>query len=352
MTEERLRENLRLLGLSSKEIAVYLTIIDHGTATVSQVVDDSDVSQRHVYQMCERLDERGLVVLNDHVRPSVVRAQRADSAVGSIGSRLDELETDIAGALAGTEVNELEVELIKSAPTLVKRWRRDIEAANEEVFMCVPADAFERFRSALADAIDRGVSVYVLVTDPGLADFDHATLEGHATLARTWAYEPRPLLTLDREGMVLDDPKLLSNATTGGSAISLTRSAVAGNLFSTYLSNFWQIGTEVYRCERDPLPSTYPTLRSAIVQATLHERAGVELAVTLTAQDTDTGAIVEMESAPLVEIRQGLVDPFTNEFPIENSILVEYGGETVSVGGVQSVIEDYEALDIRVEPAD
>ena len=74
MTAERLRDNLALLGLSSKEIEVYLTILDHGTATVSRVVEDSEASQRHVYQMCERLHERGLVVLNDHVRPSVVRA--------------------------------------------------------------------------------------------------------------------------------------------------------------------------------------------------------------------------------------------------------------------------------------
>jgi len=43
MTRERLRENLDLLGLSSKEIDVYLTVLDHGTVTVSRVVDESDV---------------------------------------------------------------------------------------------------------------------------------------------------------------------------------------------------------------------------------------------------------------------------------------------------------------------
>jgi sugar-specific transcriptional regulator TrmB len=352
MTEERLRKNLGLLGLSAKEISVYLTILDHGTATVSQVVDDSDASQRHVYQMCEQLDERGLVVLNDHVRPSVVRAQTADSAVASIDTRLGELEADIGEALAGQDVSDLEVELIKSGQTLAKRWRRDIESAAEEVFISLPADVFDRFAGALSDALDRNVAVYVLLTDPGLDDFDTAALDGAATLARTWAYEPRPLLTVDRERMVLDDPNLLTNGPTDGSAIALTRSALAGNLFSTYLSNFWQIASEVYCCDRDLLPRSYPTLRNAIIQATLHQRAGRDLTATITAQDTDTGVIVEMESVPVTGIRQGLLDPFTNEFPIENSIHVAYDGETVSVGGVQSVIEDYEALDVRLERAD
>jgi len=351
MTRERLRENLDLLGLSSKEIDVYLTVLDHGTVTVSRVVDESDVSQRHVYQMCERLDERGLVVLNDHVRPSVVRAQRADSAVDSVDSRLAELEADIEQELAGQELSDLEVELIKSEPTLGKRWRRDIDSATEEVFICLPAVTFDRFADALGEALDRGVAVYVLLTDPGLEGFDATALPGRATLARTWAHEPRPLLTVDRKRMVLDDPKLLVDG-GDGSAISLTRSTVAGNLFSTYQSNFWQIATEVYRCERDSLPKSYPTLRNAIVQATLHERAGVELTATITAEDTASSEIVELSSVPIVELRQGLLDPFTNEFPIENSIHVEYDGEVVSVGGVNSVIEDYEALDIRLEQAE
>jgi len=38
--------------------------------------------------------------------------------------------------------------------------------------------------------------------------------------------------------MVLDDPYLLTSGPTGGSAIAMTRSAVAGNLFSTSQSNF------------------------------------------------------------------------------------------------------------------
>lgn len=352
MTADRLRDNLSLLGLSSKEIEVYLTILDHGTATVSRVVEDSEVSQRHVYQMCERLHDRGLVVLNDHVRPSVVRAQSPDSAVRHIEDHLGELEADIEGALAGKEVSDLEVELIKSAQTLEKRWRRYIESAGDEVFVCVPASVFDRFRDALADAVDRGCLVYVLLTEPGLASVGESDVAGRASLARRWEYEPRPLLTIDRERVVLDEPKLLINGPAAGSAISLSRSAVAANLFNTYVSNFWAIGTETVRCEPVSLPASFARLRSAVVHATLHEQTGQSLTATLTARENDSGRIVEMTDVPVVGIRQGLLEPFTNEFPIENSLRVEYEGEVVSVGGAGSTIEPYEALDVRLDAAE
>lgn len=56
-------------------------------------------------------------------------------------------------------MSDLEVELIKSSQTLAKRWRRDIDSAGEEVFICLPAAVFDRFSESLADALDRGVAV-------------------------------------------------------------------------------------------------------------------------------------------------------------------------------------------------
>lgn len=331
---------------------MYLTILDHGTATVSRVVEDSEVSQRHVYQMCERLHERGLVVLNDHVRPSVVRAQTPDSAVQNIEGHLDELATDIEGALAGKQMTDLEVELVKSAPTLEKRWRRYIEAAEDEVFVCLPASVFDRFTDTLADAVDRGLLVYVLLTEPGSASVDGSDVAGRASLARRWGYEPHPLLTADRERVVLDEPKLLVNGPAAGSAISLSRSAVADNLFNTYVSNYWAIGTEIFRRDPATLPASFSRLRSAVVHATLHEQAGQSLTATLTARENESGRIVEMTDVPVVGIRQGLLEPFTNEFPIENSLRVEFEGEVVAVGGQNSTIEPYEALDVHLDAAD
>ncbi|MDS0278492.1 hypothetical protein NDI85_11855 [Halomicroarcula sp. S1AR25-4] len=349
MTKQRLRDNLRLLGLSSKEIDVYLTILEHGEAKVSHIVDDSDVSQRYVYELCEKLDERGLVVLNDHVRPSIVRAREAENAITGITTQLEELEQDIATQLATQNLSALEVELIQSRQTIRKRWRKFISEAKEEVFICLPATAFERFQAELAAAVDRDVLVLVLLTEPGLDSTDSEALSSHASLARSWPYEPRPLLTVDNTTVVHDEPKLLVDETADGAAVSLTRSAVAGNLFSTYISNYWRIAEETFRCEPDELPQSYPQLRNAIVHATLHEQAGHDLTATIRAQRTTSDEVVEMEDVPVVEIRQGLIEPFTNRFPIENGISVAYEGEVVSVGGISAIIEEYEALEITLD---
>lgn len=352
MTEERLRNNLQLLGLSSKEIDTYLTILDHGEAKVSEIIADSEVSQRYVYQMCEQLDERGLVILNDHVRPSMVRAQDPESVVEGINKQLDEVKADVTEQLANQKPAELEVELIKSRQTIIKRWKRFIDRATEEVFICMPAAKFERFESELAAAVDRDATVYVLLTEPGLNEFDRGSLVGRASIVRTWDAEPRPLLTVDNEIMIHDEPKLFIDEGAEGSAVSLTRSSVAGNLFSTYLSNYWRIADQEYLCEPDELPKSYPQLRNALVHATLHKRAGNDLTATIRAQHTTTGELTEMHEVPIVEIRQGLIEPFTNTFPVENGLSVSYDGEVVTVGGIDAIVEDYEALDITLDVAE
>lgn len=352
MAENRLRTNLQNLGLSSKEVDVYFTILDHGEAKVSQIVDDSTVSQRYVYELCEKLDERGFVILNDHIRPSTVQAQKPERAIEEINSHLDEIERDIENLLNSETISELDVELIKSGKTLAKRWRTYMAKANEEVFVCLPANQFDRFRSELAAAVDRNLNVLLLLTEPGLAEFDYSHLDNHANLARAWNSTPRPLLTVDNKVAIHDEPKLLLDETVDGSAISLTRSSITGNLFSTYISNYWQIAEEKYCCEPDDLPQTYPQLRNALVHATLHKRAGRELIATVRATDTTTNEMIEMNEVPVVEIRQGLLEPFTNEFPIENAIEVVFDDDVVSVGGIDAIIEDYEALDIMLDFTD
>lgn len=352
MSQERLRKRLQYLGLSSKEIDVYLAILDHGEAKVSRIVDAADVSQRHVYQMCERLDERGLVVLNDHVRPSVVRAKAADRAVGEISDRLESLESDISQRLEQPATSDLEVELIKSRQTLVDRWKQFVSAARRELFVCLPASAVSRFAADLSAAVERGVVVYLLVTDPGLDPFDRRTLAGHASVARTLPSEPAPLLSVDGHSTVSDDARLLIDEDAAGSAFLLARSPVAGNLSKMYLSNYWRLGDQEYLCDPDELPQSYEQLRSAAVNVVLHERQGRTLTATVRARSCQADEIVEMRDVPVVEVRQGLVEPFTNAAPIENHVCVSYEGDVVSVGAPGDPTGEYEALEITLDVAD
>jgi len=50
----------------------------------------------------------------------------------------------------------------------------------------------------------------------------------------------------------------------------------------------------------------------------------------------------------VVETRQGLVEPQTNAYPIEHTLVVDTGEETVTVGGAGSFIEDYEATEVTL----
>ncbi|MFB6074976.1 MAG: TrmB family transcriptional regulator sugar-binding domain-containing protein [Haloarculaceae archaeon] len=348
MTGDRLRENLELFGLSPKEIDTYLTILDHGEAQVSEIVADAGVSQRYVYEMCEKLDGRGLVVLNDHVRPSMVRALDPETATDTIENRLEELRTDIAERLADRTFSELSVELIKSQQTLFKRSRHFIDEATEEVFLCVPATAYRQFHEELVAARERDVAVYLLLTDPGLDALDVNTVVPAASVVRVWEYEPSSLLSVDYETTIYDEWGVFRSQNAPGRALSLAHSAAARPFFDTFVSNFWRLGQEVSVCEPDTLPHAYSQLRKALLHGTLHEHEGRTLRATIEAKDTATGEEVTMTEVPIREIRQGLVEPFTNTFPVEDAMTVEFEGEEVTVGGSEAFLEEYEALEITL----
>jgi len=52
----------------------------------------------------------------------------------------------------------------------------------------------------------------------------------------------------------------------------------------------------------------------------------------------------------VVETRQGLIEPQSNEFPIEHSLVVEHDGGTHSIGGPGSFLETFEAQEVTLEP--
>lgn len=52
------------------------------------------------------------------------------------------------------------------------------------------------------------------------------------------------------------------------------------------------------------------------------------------------------------DTNQILVEPLTATFGLENRIVVDAGGERVTVGGLGAFLKDYEALDVTLRPGE
>lgn len=59
------RALLSHIGLSEKEIALYLVLLARGSCTASFIARAANITRPHVYEIAERLQQRGLVSVND-----------------------------------------------------------------------------------------------------------------------------------------------------------------------------------------------------------------------------------------------------------------------------------------------
>ena len=321
--DARLREELSVFGLSDTEIETYLALLAQGEASTSTVADTTDVTQRAVYNIAERLDERGLVRVNDHASPTTIRP--------SLEARFNE-----------TQPQAPEIQMVKSRETALKRLRKAIAAAQHEVLVAVPADVYHEVETELRAASDRGALVFLLLGAVDEIDADGSEFAGTADAVRYWE-ESLPLVyTVDDQSAMIGDSDLVTGSHTDHEAVTVSQSDLSGSILGMYFSAYWPAATELYVTEPDPLPKRYDWFRQATLHATLHEQAGVELYADI---ETQTGTLL---SGPITEIRQAFVEPTSNDFTLETSFLVDTDEGVVSVGGRGSFIEDYQAETVRL----
>lgn len=344
--EQALKEELRTFGLSDTEVDTYLALLEQGEATTNTVSRAADVSQRAVYDIAERLADRGLVRVNDHASPTTIRALPPDEAIGSLAERLEAVTPALEERYNETEPRTPEIRMVKSRETALRRLRTAIAAAESEVFLAVPEHVYPEVEAEVAAARDRGVFVLLLVG--GAADCDDAgeRFAGAADVVRCWGKRLPFLYAVDDEAAMIGGSEILSTAHTDHEAVAVDEGGLAGAVLGLFLSGYWPAATEVYVTDRDPLPRTYDWFRDATLHALLHDREGVPLTAEVV---TDDGTAL---SGRVTQVRQAFVEPSTNTFSLETSLHVDTGDDVVSVGGIGSFVEDYEAESVTLREAE
>jgi hypothetical protein len=141
----------------------------------------------------------------------------------------------------------------------------------------------------------------------------------------------------------------LRRSNTDRQAIHFSQEQLAPVIVGSFLGNYWPAAGEVATAAPAPLPAEYANFRHTVLQATLRLRAGETPRVTVGGRWTDDDESAEF-GGRVVESKQGMVEPTTNEFPVEHSLVVETDdGETVTVGGQGAFVEDVEAELVRIE---
>ncbi|NHN48125.1 TrmB family transcriptional regulator [Halostella sp. JP-L12] len=345
MDDNDLTDRLRRFGFSGKEIDTYLTVLEHGSAKASTIAEDSGVSKRYVYNIVEKFEDRGLVEVNDHVVPTMIEAKPPSEVVDLLQQELADMEDDLEDRYSETRDAPQQFEVIKSRATVHKRIAELTADAEEEVVLSIPAPVVPKVREDLVDTVERDVFVLVLVTG---ADGDAAEDEydGLGNVVRTWAENAPMLLAADQRVGVFAPNELLAKAHSTRQALVLAQEQLVPTLIGSFLGNYWQVADEAYVDAPRDLPATYRTFRHAVRDATLHLRADAPIAAAFETPDGET------VNARVVDVRQGLVEPTNNAFPVENTLVLETDDRRFTVGGEGAFIEDYEASEITFSEAE
>lgn len=339
-----LRDELETFGLTGTEIDTFLSVISSGEATTSEISDDADVTQRAVYNIAERLEDRGLVRVNDHASPTTIRALPPEEAIGNLTRRLESITPALEERFNETEPGSPEIRMVKSRSTALKRIRGMISEADHEVTVAIPNSVYSDVEPEVREALDRGALVFLLIGDLDQPErfVDRAASTAH--LARYWNESLPFLCTADGRSAMIGDSRLLKGAHANHTATFVSEPHLGGSVLGLFLSAYWPTATELYVTDPSSLPETFDWFRTASLNATLHRRAGTELFA-----EVETGEGITVSGA-VEEVRQALVEPSTNSYTLENKLLIETRDGEVSVGGPGAFIEDYEAERITLRP--
>jgi sugar-specific transcriptional regulator TrmB len=143
---ERTRKFLRDLGLTSYESAVYLSLIERGVMTASEVSESAGVPFSKVYEVLNSLERKGWVDI-ERGRPSRYFAKSPEEAFEAAKRKLDEKvrswEQTVVGELQPLyEKRELrekpDIWILRGEASVLTKLREMLNKARSQVMIAAP----------------------------------------------------------------------------------------------------------------------------------------------------------------------------------------------------------------------
>ncbi|MFC4551241.1 MULTISPECIES: HTH-type sugar sensing transcriptional regulator TrmB [Halorussus] len=325
--------------LGEYEIDAYLTVLEHGELTASEIADRTDIPQPRVYDTVRSLSDRGLVELRES-RPMKVIAVDPDEAFSGIQSSLMEMVSELEARYTAPARDTEAVSLVKSRSTILRYLADVIETAEFEIALSLTPDLLHRFEDELSHAIDQGVSVELLVTPaseaPDPESFDYLDV---ATTARARRGITTPVIAVaDGEYSIYATQDALRDDQDRYGVI-FNRSALGFLVSGFFGTVLWTTAERTLAADGEdrPFPRRYSSIRRCVKE--LQELEG-DFHATIEGRDIETGAS---------RVVQGRVVGFSFEGGERVAgMTIETDDGEITVGGQVAALEDIEAHEIRI----
>ncbi|MFD1585776.1 HTH-type sugar sensing transcriptional regulator TrmB [Halorientalis brevis] len=320
------------------EAQAYLSILEHGQLTASEIADHTDIPQPRVYDTVRGLADAGLVELQE-TRPMRVLAIDPEEAFDDIQSSLDDLVDGLEQRYTAPARDTEAVSLIKSRSTILRYLEEVITGAEYELIPSLSPELLERFEDELIAQHEDGVAIELLLSPaaevPDPESFDYLEV---ATTVRARRGITTPIVAVaDGDYSVYATQEALRGDRDRYGVI-FNRSEL-GFLVSGFLNTvLWTTAETIAEGPDDrPFPRRYATIRRCI--SDLRHAEG-DFYASIEGRDVRSGDR---------EVVEGPIDDATFGAGRETAtLIVETDDGPVEVGGQVAALEDIEAHEIRV----
>ncbi len=173
---ENAKKVLREVGLREYETRAYLTLLERGAMTASEVSEHSGVPYSKVYETLNSLERKGWIEV-ERGRPSRYFPKAPSESLEAAKLRLEDMVNSWKRVLMGElqpmyEKRELmekpDIWILRGKFSILAKLREMLDAAHNELMIAVPVFAkgfVDASVSVLGHARDSGVRVQIMMTE-------------------------------------------------------------------------------------------------------------------------------------------------------------------------------------------
>lgn len=322
------------------EAKAYVTILEHGSMTASEVAEQSGIPKPRVYDTIRNLAEYGVIELHES-RPMRVVAIDPEQAFTDVLATIDALVDELADRFRTPARDGAVVSLVKSRQTVLRYIEEVITAATFELVLVLPPALLDRYESTLQDRRTEGVSIDLLLSPaadaPHPTDYDYSQV---ATTARTRRGTTTPVLAVADGSYAVFAPRdTLSRTRSRDQYGVLFNRSELGFLVCSFLNTVvWPSANTLTDPGNDsPFPRKYASIRRCARD--LQEFSGTFYA-TIRGREVDSGERVTISG----EVRD--ISVSTNRETA--AITVDTADGPIDVGGQLAALEDLEAFECAI----
>lgn len=353
MDVEELQATLQDAGLSPYQAEVYVTLLELGEASATEIGEHCTVPRPRIYDVLRDLSERGYV---ETYRQDTLRARSVDPE-----PVLDDLrrrsETFAAAAETVEELwerpqpEEHAISVFGDFDTIVDRVADAVRGADHAVQLAARARTITSILPALRTAHDDGVVVKLSVYAPPEDSLPVSTFEDAFTTTPTEVRRrsnPAPFLALvDGDETYFG---LRSDPVEYG--VHVDDNALTSMLYWYFQFALWESWDAVYAVGPERPSGEYVEIRQCIRDVASRVERGEDVRATIEGYDIATGERREL-TGHITEVgypgESPSTDTWSGQFAGGQAMLVlDAGHDTYSVGGFGAILEDVRATHIHV----